>query len=61
MTILDKVNSYASDCIEGKAPVCKHVRLACERHFSDLKRTDIYFDEKAAKKAIDFVQLMRHV
>ena len=61
MTILDKVNSHASDCIEGKVPVCKHVRLACERHFNDLKRTDIYFDEKAAKKAIDFVQLMRHV
>lgn len=61
MTILEKMKRYAGDCIEGRIPVCKHIKLACERHFKDLERPDIYFDEKAAKKAIDFVQLMRHV
>ena len=61
MAILEKMSTYASDCLEGKVPVCKHVRLACERHFNDLKRTDIFFDEKAAKRVVDFVQLMKHV
>lgn len=60
-TILERMNDYAESCIEGKISVCTQVIQACQRHCNDLKRTDIYFDESAAKRAIDFVQLMRHV
>ena len=54
-------NKYAKDILNGKIPACRWVKLACERHLNDLKRAEsndfgYYFDEKDAKRYIDFIQ-----
>lgn len=60
-TILEQMNAYANDCINGAIPACQWVQKSCERHFADLERDDIYFSEEHAKRVCAFVQLMRHV
>lgn len=60
MSILRRMDDYAEDCLLGKIPVCKWIKFACQRHFNDQDRDDIYFDEKAARNAFDFMSLMKH-
>jgi len=59
-------NQYCEDVLSGKQIVCKWVRLAVERHIKDLGRQNMhdfpyYFDEKAAKRIIDFKQSLKHI
>jgi phage terminase large subunit-like protein len=56
---------YIDDVLSGAQVVCRHVRQAVERHVRDLARVGqpdfpYYFDEAAAKRAIDFQQQLRH-
>jgi len=44
--------------LSGEIPSCKWVKLAIRRHKQDRQRSDIYFDEVAAKRAVDFIQLL---
>lgn len=55
------LNKYADDCIKGKIIVGQQIKFACERHFKDLERKDIFWNEEAAARVINFVQCMRHV
>lgn len=55
------LNKYAKDCLNGKIMVGQQIKFACERHFKDLERKDIYWNEEAAARVINFVQCMRHV
>ena len=48
------VNKYIKDVQSGKVVACEFVKLAIERHLSDLKRDDIYFDEDAANHFLKF-------
>ena len=32
-------NKYARDIIDGKIVACRAIRLACQRHFDDLKKS----------------------
>lgn len=57
---LERMNSYAQDCLNDVIPSCKWVKFSCQRHFNDLEREDIYFDEDAATKAVKFIELMKH-
>lgn len=50
----DPVTQYARDVAAGKIVMGRWVRMACERHLKDLKRTDIKWDLKAALFAIGF-------
>lgn len=59
--ILNIMNKYAKDCLSGKVPVGQQVRQAAARHFKDLERKDIYWNEEAAARALGFIQCMRHV
>lgn len=59
--ILETMNTYAQACLDGTIPVCKLVKFACKRHFADLERDDIYFDETAADRVVKFIGLMVHV
>jgi phage terminase large subunit-like protein len=34
-------NKYARDIIDGKIVACRAIRLACQRHFDDLKNHSI--------------------
>jgi phage terminase large subunit-like protein len=56
---------YVSDVKAGRIAVCKWTRLAVTRHVNDLKRIGkkdfpYHFDPEAAKRAIDFIQLLEH-
>jgi phage terminase large subunit-like protein len=58
--MLKSVNDYAESVLSGKVPACLFVRQACQRYKSDLKRKDLIFDDRAASRAINFVELQRH-
>jgi len=56
---------YINQVTKNKVRVCEYVRLAIERHLSDLKRQSnrsfkYYFDEQEAQRAIDFIKILRH-
>lgn len=43
---------YAYDIIKGNIPSCLRMRQVALRHFRDLQRDDVYFDETAAKSIV---------
>jgi phage terminase large subunit-like protein len=53
------VTAYAESVVAGEIVAGWLVRLACERHLRDLKRTDIWFDEAAAQRFIDFFGFLK--
>ncbi len=60
-----KATEYINDVLLGKITVCRLVRLAVDRHVRDLARVGdpdfpFYFDEEAAKFAIDFFGFLKH-
>lgn len=61
-----RAHGYARQVVAGKVPACRWVRLACQRHLDDLKRsrTAAYpyrFDEAKAERACRFAELFPHV
>lgn len=69
LTHVEKGLAYARDVLSGTIPAGKWVKLACQRHFDDLERSrrghngevfPYYFDEKAAEKACNFIELLPH-
>lgn len=54
---------YIDDVLSGKVTACRLVKLAVQRHVDDLDHAanrGIYFDEQAAKIAIDFFGFLKH-
>jgi len=58
---------YIQDVQTGDQVACKWVKLAVQRHLNDLKRSEAkdpefpyYYDEKTARRVIDFKQELRH-
>lgn len=54
---------YVDDVLSGKIVAGKKIRLACERYKRDLERSKsddfpYYYDEKMARKACQFVQML---
>jgi len=69
MTRVEKGTQYARDVLSGKQIAGKWVKLACQRHLDDIERSvngsnsdpfPYYFDQKAAEKACNFIELMPH-
>ena len=62
---VNAANKYARDVVSGRIPACKWVKLACQRHLNDLKKTGkdwLYrFDKDKAQEACEFVELLPHV
>ena len=57
---------YAKNVIAGRLPACRWVRLACQRHLSDLKRAKsaaypYRFDASLAERRCEFEELLPHV
>jgi len=58
--------SYVSGVISGKIPACKWVKLACERHLSDLEKSKTAafpyrFDPELGDKPCRFFEKLPHV
>lgn len=57
------VQQYIDGVLAGSIPAGKLIRLAIERHVRDLAEgadRGIYFDQKAAQRAIDFFGFLKH-
>lgn len=56
---------YAKDVIAGKVPACRWAKLTYQRHLDNIddvesgRRTDIWFDEKAADHTLDFFSRLK--
>lgn len=58
----DRTRAYAEAVLAGEIVAGPHVRNACRRHLSDLKRTDgIKFDRDAAEYAFGFFEGVLHL
>ncbi|MGM0582936.1 MAG: terminase large subunit [Bacteroidota bacterium] len=55
------VTDYAEAVLDNEIIAGKFVKWACKRHLDDLKRDDVYFDEQAANRIINFYKLTPHV
>jgi phage terminase large subunit-like protein len=60
-----KALQYARDVVDGAIPACKWVRLACQRHFDDVKRysarnSKYRFDPDKAERICKFIELLPH-
>ena len=58
-------NKYARDILDEKIVACRFIRLACQRHFDDLKKSldkdyPYTFNRELAERACRFVQLLPH-
>ena len=51
---------YAQSAVNGEIVAGHLVIQACKRFLSDLDRDDIFYDEKAAEKACNFIELLPH-
>ncbi len=47
-------HKYAYDIVKGNIPACKKMKLTAQRHFRDLQRDDIYFDDEAANSIVSW-------
>lgn len=62
--MIDRVTKYAKDVIKGKVVAGKYVRLACQRHLDDLKKSKLApyvykFDIEKSLDNIDFFESLR--
>ena len=59
----DKAYQYALDVVAGAIPTCKWTRKACERHLSDLSRSDgqYVYDPAKGNRVCAFISMLPHV
>lgn len=60
MSLPDPVTRYAEAVLAGEVVAGPYVIWACERHFRDLERDDIYLDLDAVAVHLDFFKLLKH-
>ena len=56
----DPVTLYAEKVLAGEIAAGPYVIWACERHFADLQRDDIYLDLNEVAVHLDFFKLLKH-
>ena len=57
------VHKYIDDVLNGTIPACNYLKLAVQRHITDLEygyERDLLFDPDAGQTVIDFVELLKH-
>ena len=57
---LRRVEDYCDSVLSGSLPSCKMVALAVQRFRDDLKRADLYFDEKPFARFCSFARQFKH-
>lgn len=56
-----KYTNYAEKVINGEIVAGELIKLACKRYLSFFERKDIYFDEKAVDKVVNFISKLKHL
>ena len=57
----DRVTHYAESVVAGKEPAGSLLRASCERHLSDLSRSDAWvFRPELANRVFEFFRQLRH-
>ncbi len=64
-SLVKAAEAYARQVISGKIPACKWIKLACQRHLDDVKRSKsadfpYVFDPAKAERVAKFLQLLPH-
>ena len=59
-TNFERVQEWCRKSLTGEIPCCLMVKKAIERWQADLKRYDLYFDEKAFNRFVRFAREFRH-
>lgn len=57
---MNSAQKYCQQILSGEIPSCKWIKLAAERFQSDLKRTDIFFDDVLYHHAVEFIEELHH-
>jgi phage terminase large subunit-like protein len=57
---MEQAKNYAKGVISGKIDACKYVKQAAQRFLNDLKGAEFVYNEKAAMRALRFVELQKH-
>lgn len=65
-TFAERATDYARAVVDGGVPACEYVRLACQRHLTDLAapESDDYpyrFDEERVRWICEFIETLPHV
>lgn len=67
MTATENALKYATQVVSGEILACKWIKLACQRHLDDLKKSvddkgfPYHFSEQKAQHICDFIQRLPHV
>lgn len=56
----DPVFEYAERVLTGDIPVCRYVKLACDRYLNDFDNPNFWYDADAAQKFFDFCSYLKH-
>ncbi|MBF4433207.1 terminase large subunit [Vibrio anguillarum] len=62
---VDQAEKFARSIIAGRIPACRYIKLACQRHFDDVKKSrkkeyPYKFDKAEAQRRIDFIEMLPH-
>ncbi|NAX17190.1 MULTISPECIES: terminase large subunit [unclassified Vibrio] len=62
---VDQAEKFARNIIAGRTPSCRYIKLACQRHFDDVKKSrkkeyPYKFDKAEAQRRIDFIEMLPH-
>lgn len=58
--MINKVEKYVSDVLDGTIPSCKMIRLAVERYVRDKTRDDLYFCQDDFERFCRFSESLKH-
>ena len=57
--VADKFKEYANAVVNGDIIAGELIKLTCKRYLSWFDRDDIYFDEKAAERPVNFIRKLK--
>ena len=57
---MEQAVNYANGVLSGKIDACKYVKQAAQRFLNDVNGTEFVYNEKAAMRALRFVELQKH-
>lgn len=57
---MEQAVNYANGVLSGQIDACKYVKQAAQRFLNDVNGAEFDYNEKAAMRALRFVELQKH-